>query len=177
MDSRHFDAMVRSLIGPRRSLLAGIVGGALAMAGANPRQPAAAGKRKPLERNEYGCVPIGKGCRGNDNVCCSGICEGKKPKKGKRDRSMCLAHDVAGCKPGQQSWSCGTTSYPCTTSTGNPLGGCQTTTGDAGYCAAILHCLPCRKDADCQSQLNNPLAACIGCVACAEGTACVETED
>src|SRR5262245_17883221 len=51
-------------------------------------------KRKPLALNEFGCVNVGGVCRGKNRVCCSGHCQGKKPKPGQRDRRRCVAHDT-----------------------------------------------------------------------------------
>lgn len=175
MDSRRFDAIVRAFVvsrGPRRTLFAGFVGGALVVAGADLRDGSAAGKRKQrLKRNRYGCVPVGKACRGKDNVCCSGICRGEKPKKGDKDTSRCVAHDAGGCAAGQHPGICGGEDVECTT-TNLEAGRCGTTTGNAGYCyrAISLDPAPCRRDADCQE--GRAGAACIRCPSSA-GTRCV----
>ena len=117
---------------PRRDLISGMAAGvALRAAGPCPLDAAAKRKqrkRKPLQRNEFGCVPVGKACQGKDEVCCSGICNGKKPRKGKKDTSRCVAHDSADCTASQRSGICGGTDVPCTTSQGG-AGRCQTTTG------------------------------------------------
>jgi hypothetical protein len=39
-------------------------------------------KKKKIKKNQFGCVDVGKFCT-DDGQCCSGICQGKKPKKGR----------------------------------------------------------------------------------------------
>jgi hypothetical protein len=67
----------------------------------------------------------------------------------------------------------------CTSSAG-AFGVCDTTTGNAAYCAVDAGCFPCAKDADCQ-QICGPAAACIVCAGkeCfgTGGTACVAPGD
>ena len=82
----------------------------------------------------------------NDTHCCSGICEGKKPKKGKKDKSRCAAHHTGGCLPGQDSCNSGSESFPCGTNAA-----CFQTTGKAGFCSATAgNCFDCTKDTDCE---------------------------
>jgi len=181
MDAHWFDTLSKEILDKpylRRSVVTALAGGVLALASGGPGDTSAKdkkSKKKPLQRNEYGCVAVGKACRGNDSVCCSGICEGKKPKKGERDRSQCEAHDTGGCVKGQQSGFClaGSMGLPCTTSAGN-TGTCETTTGNAGYCVHTGGCADCKTDSDCHATMGNPLAACIRCAyGCPQGTACV----
>lgn len=116
-----------------------------------------------------GCKDVNRQCQ-KAKDCCSGVCKGKKRRK------RCKAHDGGGCAAGQQRAFCDneSTDTPCTTSSGLP-GFCDTTTGDAGYCAADFGCFPCSKDADCRPYCG-PQAACIQCVALCilfeETTAC-----
>jgi hypothetical protein len=118
-----------------------------------------------------GCVNVGGKCRGNDANCCSGICDGKKPKKGKKDRSRCQAHDASTCQPGQSPEVCGDEDVVCTTS-GGEKGMCATTTGNAGYCFnAVQLNGSCTRDTDCQDGVG-PSAACIHCLSSGE-THCV----
>jgi hypothetical protein len=135
-------------------------------------------KKKKLQFNQFGCVNVGGKCRGNSANCCSGICEGKKPKKGKKDTSRCVAHGQSTCFAGQNEPFCGGTGeVACLTSAGE-TGECTTTTGNAGYCVRSGRCLACKKDEDCQ---NNPDfgagAACTVCTGCTEtgGTACSQS--
>ena len=67
--------------------------------------------RQKLKRNAFGCVNVGGKCRGKDGNCCSGICDGKKPKKGKKDTSRCAGHDASTCLAGQDT--CAGTFFPC----------------------------------------------------------------
>lgn len=175
MDGFRFDALVRSLTArlSRRMAMRGL----FAVAGLDPARAAtivSARKRgtRPQRRNAFGCVPVGRPCRGKDGVCCSGMCDGRRPRKGGKDRSRCVGHDGGSCASGQRDAFCGGTTVNCTTSSGFTLGTCNTTTGDAGYCAQFLFCEPCRKDADCQPAYG-PRSACALCgTGCPTGTAC-----
>jgi hypothetical protein len=150
VNAHRFDDVLRSFAAgaSRRGLFFGLVTGAMGMALADRRHLAVAkkGKKKKLKRNEFGCVNVGGKCRGNDANCCSAICEGRKPKKGKKDKSRCVAHDVGSCQAGQET--CGSAGS-CTTSTGFQ-GTCARTTGQALYCHSVTSpCQACAKDADC----------------------------
>jgi hypothetical protein len=115
-----------------------------------------------------GCKNVGRKCQ-RARQCCSGVCEGKKDKK------RCRAHDTGGCRAGQRSTGCGgSVDIDCTTSA-DLLGACQTTTGNAGFCAASGDCFRCRKDADCRA-VCGPRAACVRCEESCSGvggTACL----
>ena len=140
----------------------------LVLASAVLPETATAKKRgKKLKFNAFGCVNVGGKCHGQDAACCSGICQGKKPKKGKRDKRRCVAHDTGDCAPGQ-----GTCKGPisCTTSTGDN-GFCYATTGNAGFCGLSGPCSGCRRDTDCH-ELWGPSAACLVCAGCPHGTFC-----
>jgi hypothetical protein len=114
---------------------------------------------------------FGKACRGKDGNCCSGICQGKNPKRGKKDKSRCVAHDSSTCQAGDNGEICGgLENVSCTTSTGDP-GLCHTTTGNAGYCPSFLQCAVCQRDSDCE-EIFGAGAACLLCGGCAEGTIC-----
>jgi hypothetical protein len=164
MDGTHFDRLTRSLADrpSRRGLLRGL---AAALALATVRNLGLVEARnkhktkgaKGLRRNAFGCVATGKACRGNDANCCSGICQGKKPKKGKEDTSKCVAHNVLECQAGQDS--CPGEPIPC-----GAAGACTITTGKASFCSAAGDgdCVACRTDADCEAS-RGPGAACIVC--------------
>lgn len=178
MDDSRFDRFTRALtMAPSRRLaLQGLAATVLGLAPGSPPSAVHAGKRKTkLQFNRFACVDVGDKCRGRDEVCCSGICQGKKPKKGKKDRSRCVAHDTGGCQAGQQGSFCGGANVDCTTSAGID-GVCDTTTGNAGYCAFTTTCSPCRKDADCRPVCGAG-AACVRCATCLDdgGTRCVGT--
>lgn len=160
-----FDALARSFA---RGLSRRAVLGAVSLAAASPAR--AARRTTRLKRNEFGGVNVGGACRGKDGACCSGICRGKKPKQGKKDRSRCAAQDEGGCRAGAQTPACGGTAEPCTTSSG-ASGLCGTTTGKAGFCSQGFICSSCTRDEQCQPS-PDPKAACIRCATCAGGTAC-----
>ena len=177
MDPRRFDDLTRSLpAGSRRGLLAAWAGAALV---ARTRTTAASSTRKqrkkPLQRNAFGCVDVGKACRGNDDNCCSGRCDGSKPKKGKKDTSRCVAHDASTCLSGQTIAECGGAANVACTTTLKEAGQCVTTTGNAPYCfAGGGVCFRCTKDTEC-IPLCGGAAACVRCSSClaTDGLSCV----
>jgi hypothetical protein len=181
MHGTRFDRLTRGLAetATRRGILVGLA--TLGQVTVGLPVVAKKSKIKKLKRNEFGCVDVGGKCRGNSANCCSGVCEGKKPKKDKKDRSRCVAHDAgAGCQTGQQTTFCRSgevtlTSSNCTSSAGSP-GLCQTTTGNAPYCTASSTCFQCNKDTECETVCGQG-AACVRCVGCDEtgGTACVSS--
>jgi hypothetical protein len=116
--------------------------------------------KKP-PRNAFGCLEVGKPCRGKDSSCCSGVCRGKKPKKGKKDTSKCVAHNTVGCTPERSVCFTGNQSSFC-----GPQKLCMATTGNAGFCAAgvfsqEIHCRVCGKDTDCEAAGFGQGAACV----------------
>jgi hypothetical protein len=180
MNSQRFDDLVRTLpMARRRSVLAGLAGGLLAALPLPPGRDAEAKKknkkkRKKLKRNEFGCVDVGKACRGKNGNCCSGICDGKKPKPGEKDKSRCQAHDESTCVAGQTIEECGgDDTVECETTSGRG-GVCATTTGKGPYCFFGAACLVCEKDEDCEAVCGAGAA----CFPCSEecrhtgGTAC-----
>ena len=179
MDPQRFDALIQALpAASRRSVLAGIASGLAALMPLATSNNAAAkqGKKRtrPLRRNAFGCVSVGQACRGDDDNCCSGRCNGPKPKKGAKDTSRCVAHNASTCLSGQTNPFCGgADNVTCLASTGD-IGQCLTTTGGAPYCAKEADCFPCQKDSDCVPVCGAP-AACFACGArCPQtgGTAC-----
>lgn len=121
------------------------------------------------ENNAFGCLNIGQHCNGKDDKCCSGICDGKKPKKGKNDKSKCAGHDANICQPGFDVCQ----GVIATCSNG---GACFTTTGNAPFCAGGTGvCTVCARDSDCVAAGFGALAACVVCNSeCPEtgGTVC-----
>ncbi len=155
MDPRRFDALVRALGAalPRRFLLGGLAGAA-GLAAAGGQRAARAKKRNKPKNNAFGCLSVGKPCNGKDRKCCSGICKGKRPRKGEKDKSNCVAHNVGGCRAGQDSLR--GDQVPC-----GVVGICLRTTGKASFCGVSgLECGDCRKDAECVGRLG-PGAACV----------------
>lgn len=177
MNTIRIAAMTRSVTGvpSRRDVLRGLGGSAIGLVLA--RLPDTATAKKPRKKrvrvNAFGCVDVGKPCRGDNRLCCSGICQGKKPKEGRKDRSRCVAHGASTCQAGQRDADqcSGAENVVCTTGTGAANGRCNTTTGNAPYCAAELYGEPCRKDADCRPNCGEA-AACILCSGSPSGRAC-----
>ncbi len=177
MDAARFDRFILSLAtrASRRGVLTGLAGGLLTILPLTPGDDGVAARKKHRKkngkssRNTFGCVDVGKACRGNSGRCCSGICEGRKPKKGKKDTSRCAAHNVLDCPAGADSCvetaTCGTSGF------------CQQTTGKAGFCAGFSFsdcAVNCTRDVDCEAT-RGAGAACIVCAsACpGAGTMCV----
>jgi hypothetical protein len=156
MHTSHFDALVQSLsaTASRRLLLSRLTAVALGLGVLDHflTEVSAKKSKKRLKRNEFGCVNVGGGCRGNSANCCSGICEGKKPKKGKKDRSRCVGHNQGICTQGQDAC---TQDFSDATecSAANPDCFCGITTGNAGFCGDfdLAECVPCRFDTDCET--------------------------
>jgi hypothetical protein len=175
MDEDRFDTIIRLLTatGSRRALAA--VLSSLVTFGALPTDAKKRHKKKKPKKpklNAFGCLNVGQPCRGKDAKCCSGICQGKKPKPGERDKSRCVGHDATSCVPGQTSCDGTGRFVPCTTSAGQG-GDCYTTTGNAAFCSTSTACVSCRTDADCRP-FCGPQAACTPCAGCDQtgGTAC-----
>jgi hypothetical protein len=174
VESERFDQWTRMITrhASRRRFSRLLAGGALGLAVSRvPITVDARNKKKKskLKRNAYGCVNVGQPCRGNDAHCCSGICEGNKPKHGKRDSSSCAAHNVGSCQAGKDSCD-----------VGNSCGvgaSCYQTTGNASFCGSLagIACQSCTEDADCVALGHGAAAACIVCALCAVSgnTACV----
>src|SRR3954470_6544525 len=102
----------------------------------------------PLVFNRFGCIDVGQPCRGDNSLCCSGICEGSAPVTGQPDTSHCVAHNADVCLAGQ-SFCTGTTAVTCGSTGG---GFCQTTTGNAGFCFNLGSgdcSVNCTRDPDC----------------------------
>jgi hypothetical protein len=173
VENNRFERLTRSVSSllSRRNLA-----GALGLGGITLSVPADAKKKhkhkhkkkKNLKFNDFGCVDVGGKCRGNDANCCSGICQGKKPKNGQKDKSTCVAHNVAGCQADQDG--CTEIGTPCGTS-----GTCVRTTGKASFCALISggDCGACTKDSECEA-LVGVGAACVVCAfVCGLDNACM----
>jgi hypothetical protein len=170
LDPFRFDDLARSLgkTSPPRRFFGGLAASALGLVALLPVAEAKKkhkhkGKKSRLTRNDFGCVDVGGACLGNSANCCSGICDGRKPRKGRKDTSVCVGHDDAGicsadsdsCIPGQDVL-CGADNDNCF---------CVKTTGSAGFCGDFTafsdtNCRDCTKDADCQIDLG-PGAACV----------------
>jgi hypothetical protein len=159
MDASRLDRLTRIFAAgaSRRGVLRSLASAGLGVVVSRTPGAVEARKKKPkkLMRNSYGCVDVGLACRGNSGNCCSGICEGKKPKKGKKDRSQCVAHTIGNCPADQVA--CAVPGTLC-----GPMSVCVPTTGKACYCAALGPgaCAVCRKDAECVALGWGPDSAC-----------------
>jgi hypothetical protein len=187
MDQERFDSLARRAgrIGTRRGIVgAGLGGvlGALAIGDLDARkrkskQKGNGGKPKP---NEFGCLNVGKACAGNDDTCCSGICQGQKPKKGEKDKSRCVGHDALGCTP-QRSQCVVENLDDARCNLPNQGSFCMTTTGNAGFCSELaglsvdLVCRPCSRDRDCVAFGFTPGSACVDLRAGNCAGSCAET--
>jgi hypothetical protein len=175
MDQVTFDALARRAATrlTRRGAVAVVLSAALADLTPTPSDARAGNRKKKRGKprvNQFGCVNVGNRCRGNNSLCCSGICQGRKPKKGEKDRSRCVGHDALSCQAGQDS--CSGTDVACSLE-----GDCFVTTGKASFCgdAALSACLDCTKDRQCEANFG-PGAACVVCdssCAATGGRACV----
>ncbi len=173
MDITDFDDIARHLsaLPSRRDVLRGLAGAGLGLAALRHLDAVGARnrtnrKKKPkLKRNAFGCVDVGGECQGKSTNCCSGICQGQKPKKGKKDRSRCVTHDAGICTAGSNICKlegvaeCHPSNSACH---------CVQTTGKATFCGdtggtgdgpASL-CRVCSKDTDCEPEFGTG-AACV----------------
>jgi hypothetical protein len=132
-------------------------------------------KRKKPKKNEFGCLNVGQQCSGKDSKCCSGICQGKKPKKGKKDKSTCIDHNAGACSLERNFCDAGQISANCGSN-----GICAKTTGNASFCLSSegisqeLNCRVCSTDRDCEAQ-GFPLGS--ACVIFTGGTFCLGVSD
>jgi hypothetical protein len=176
MTLAHFARLAYSMhrVASRRELLGAMTLGP-GLATLRPAWEASAkskSRKQKLKRNAFGCVNVGGACRGRDAVCCSGICDGKKPKSGEKDRSRCVAHHQGICTPEDRACTDDAAPTPCNPE--RPSASCFRTTGRAGFCGddVIPGCIPCQKDADCHEQLSQG-AACVVCAGCPNGATCI----
>ena len=163
MAPARFDVLARALIAVPRRVLLRRAAISLGLSALDPPLVGRA-KKKPTP-NPYGCLNVGRPCRGKAARCCSGICRGKKPKKGTKDKRKCAPHNTGGCTVAQDSCAV-EQNVPCLSN-----GVCTRTTGAANFCArlGVGTCMACGKDADCY--LMGPGAACIVCpFACPQTT-------
>lgn len=168
MNQQRFPALTRALIGmpSRREVLRGLAGAGLGSVSVRHQDAAEAKKKrkhktKKPQPNAFGCLDVGQPCAGNSATCCSGICDGVKPRKGKKDTSRCVGHDAGICKAGSDLCTTGVL-HLCSANV-NCL--CLTTTGNAGFCGDVTDggdklCRDCDRDTDCEEEFG-PGAACV----------------
>ncbi len=174
VDENRFDALARRAAGrfSRRDALGLALGsllGPLALGESEARNRKGGRKNKKPPFNAFGCLDVGKACNGNNALCCSGICQGKKSKRGRKDRSQCVAHNTGACQANQDS--CANGEIPC-----GEGGICFRTTGQASFCGIenLGNCVVCARDTDCEPVFGAG-AACVVCDECddTQGTGCV----
>ena len=134
MDSYRFDEPTRSLTvaGSRRRALAAALGGLITLGALSADAERVKRTKKKPKLNAFGCLNVGQPCRGKDAKCCSGVCEGMKPKKGEKNKSSCVAHNIGGCTIERSSCVTGNQSSLC-----GPQSLCLATTGNASFCADV----------------------------------------
>jgi hypothetical protein len=164
MDQHRMLTLTRALarVPSRRDVLRGLAGVGLGFGAF--RLPDATGAKKRSKKpplNAFGCLNVGQKCRGKDSTCCSGHCQGKKPKKGQKDKSTCIAHNTGGCTVERSACFTGNQSSLC-----GPQAVCLATTGNAPFCAAATftqeaNCRVCRTDQDCEAAGFGLGAACV----------------
>ena len=172
MHADRFADLLRAFSAPslRRRALIRLAATALGVSVTLPSSRTIAKKRKKEPQfNAFGCLDVGQPCGGKDQLCCSGSCKGKKPRRGKKDKRHCVGHDASTCLAGQDA--CAAELVSCESSH-SPFARCVTTTGQAAYCAGDVFCRSCARDADCTKEEFESGAACIICSDCAENTAC-----
>jgi hypothetical protein len=157
MDAAQFDRFTASL--PRRSALGGVFALALGVS-------AAEAKKKKAKPNQFGCLNVGQPCRGKASQCCSGICEGKKPKKGKKDKRKCAGHNEGGCSPERNVCTAADPALAgCNAN--NEVAVCFATTGSGVFCGSLVafseatNCQVCARDSDCTAGGFPPGSACV----------------
>jgi hypothetical protein len=159
MDTNRFTELASLLrtAPSRREVLRGFIAAGLGLSVL--RRPEALdarkGKKRPKKQknNAFGCLNVGQPCRGKDDKCCSGICQGRKPRKGKKDTSKCAAHGAGTCD--QEALGICTGAVPALATCNNRSNcACFQTTGASRYCAELFgpglsQCAACLRDADC----------------------------
>jgi hypothetical protein len=188
MDQSVFDDVTRALASSRRSLLGGMLALAGGWLGDSGAEAGSKRKRKPKKPkptrpkpNTHGCLNVGQPCNGDSAACCSSICEGSKPKKGKPDKSRCVAHDAGICRTESDICSGGGEVF---CDTGNDSCACVVTTGNATFCGQFRgmppekFCSECSRDSDCEDEFGRGAACIVYSRKCnslcpGAGTACV----
>jgi hypothetical protein len=188
-----------SRVPTRRDVLRGIAGAGFGL-GVARWQDAAEAKQKHMHNNhkskqrqkyqapelpqpipnQFGCLGVGQACRGDSSLCCSSICEGGAPKKGKPDTRVCAAHGQGTCD--QAAPAIGTATDPAQALCNGSIGACLATTAGSIFCgdvSGLSDCASCRTDADCEALGFPAGSACavvtgVNCVGvCPGGLACV----
>ena len=199
MNQTQFDAVSRTMsrLPSRRDLLRGLAGagfGLSALVGSRFGERDVDAKKKKRRKkkqktlrpvlNQFGCLDVGQPCKGDNTRCCSGICQGTAPKKGKPDTRRCAAHGTGTCKQGIEG-ICTNSDLLQVTCNNRSDCGCIRTTAGSNYCAELFggpgtsQCQPCQRDADCIALGLPPETACAPVSAgrcaglCPTGMACL----
>lgn len=166
MHPMQFDRLTRLLdvSVPRRGVLA--LGISAVGLGASHHEARLARKKKKAAPNEFGCLNVGQPCRGKDSSCCSGVCQGKKPKPGKRDNRKCAGHNEGQCSLTRDL--CAVSEPVLARCNPNNLESyCFVTTGQGAVCGLTadftndLNCRACARDSDCTAAGFPPGSACV----------------
>jgi hypothetical protein len=175
-ETRRFDALARSVGAgaSRRSVIGGVLGtlglGAflpLSSEAKKHKRKNKKSKKKKLRLNQFECVNQGGACRGNNANCCSGVCDGKKPKKGEVDRSTCVGHNEGGCTAERNACIQTADNNSGNCNAANPQAFCVVTTGNASFCSNFAgsseqgNCRACRRDTDCTAEGFPSGTACV----------------
>jgi hypothetical protein len=168
MDHVRFDDITRSLGTPAtrrglvrlltRSSLAVLAGSAFGASHVDAKKKRHKKKKKaplpPPAFNQFGCLDVGQPCAGDSSQCCSGVCEGSPPKKGKADTRVCAAHNAGACTTSRNR--CNSVDPGLAICNPNSqFAACLVTTGNAPFCGTLFNfdpavtCQTCSKDADC----------------------------
>ena len=190
MDQHYFDGLSRTLarLPSRRDVLRGLAGAGLGL-GALRQPDAIAAKKKgrhkktrkkhppspplqpslqlPLVFNQYGCVEVGQACRGDNSLCCSGICDGAVPaNEHEPDNSRCAAHGSGTCHQDREG-ICTIPNLALATCNNRSNCGCIRTVAGSNFCAELFsggpgssQCAFCQRDADCVALGLPPETAC-----------------
>ncbi len=123
------------------------------------------------------CLDVGQPCAGNDGMCCSGSCEGKKGKR------TCRAHDAGTCVQGTPG-ICTAPDLSLSACNNSSTCACFRTTAGSNFCAELFgqdlsDCAGRQRDADCETLGFPPGTACAPvsegecALLCASGMACL----
>jgi hypothetical protein len=178
VDQNSFTGMTQTLsrVPSRRDVLRSLAGAGLGFSGlggaafgaldADAKKTRRKKKRKKQLRpifNQFGCLDVRQPCKGDSTLCCSGICQGAAPRKGKQDTSRCVAHGTGTCdqaqpgmceaaNPGQAVCNNSTTCV------------CLRTTAGSQFCGEnsipVSGCAACQRDKDCEALGFAPGSAC-----------------
>jgi hypothetical protein len=179
MDQTRFDIVTHVFAGSpsRRDVLRGLIGAGLSIVSHQVYDDAEAKKhrkhRKKKQKNktptspepvfnEFGCLAVAQPCRGDNTLCCSGVCQGTAPAANEPDTSRCIAHDAGTCQQ-EGTGICLSDETRNISCNNNASCRCFTTTAASNVCATFQgdrSCSTCQRDADCVALGFPPGSAC-----------------